>query len=95
MIEVITFRLGGGTGEASFLAADDAFRTEFLYAQRGLARATTARGADGEWIVILIWATEADADAATVAAETDPAATRFFGLVEAASLGRRRYATLD
>ena len=95
VIETTTFRLTEGTGEEQFLAADERARTGFLYRQRGLLRATTALGGDGEWIVVVLWATDDDADAAAARAGADPASAELRGLVNSATLVRRRYNTFD
>lgn len=55
MIETTTFRLADGVSDDVFLVTDEKVRTEFLYQQQGLIRATTARSGDGDWIVIVHW----------------------------------------
>ena len=55
MIETTRFRLAEGVTDDVFLVTDEKVRTEFLYQQQGMMRATTARSNDGEWIVILVW----------------------------------------
>lgn len=93
VIETTTFRLADGVDEAAFLAFDEQVRTGFLYHQPGIVRATTARGGDGEWIVIVIWASDADADAAFEAGTSDGTMQQFNQLVTAAK--RNRYRTFD
>jgi hypothetical protein len=95
IIETLTFRLAPGTDEATFLEADRRAQTEFTYQQPGLIRRTTARGADGHWIVIVMWQTAADADAAVARANGHPAAADFVSLLEETSVQRRRFETLD
>ena len=58
MIETTTFRLADGVADDVFLVTDDNVRTQFLYQQPGFVRATTARGRDGEWILIVVWGDE-------------------------------------
>ena len=93
VIETTTFRLADGIDEATFLEADEEIRTGFLYQQAGMARATTGRGDDGEWIIVVVWATKAEADAAAQAAEDDPAVHRFYQMAVAPA--KKRYHTLD
>src|SRR4051794_35326789 len=71
VIETTTFRVREGVGDAELLEADERVRTGVLYAQPGLVRATTARGDNGEWIVIVLWASPGDADAGAAAAAAD------------------------
>ena len=58
MIETTTFRLADGVADDVFLVTDDKVRTQFLYQQPGFVRATTARSADGAWILIVVWGDE-------------------------------------
>jgi hypothetical protein len=95
VIETTTLRLADGVDDATLLAADEKVRTGFLYQQPGLVRATTARGDDGQWIVVVLWASDDDADAAAARAETDPAYAALTALVDGATLHRRRYTTFD
>jgi hypothetical protein len=95
VIEITTFRLDDGVDDADFLQADERVRTGFLYRQPGLVRATTARGEFGEWIAVVLWRSSEEADDAAALAETDPATAELRGLVDARSIERRRYTTLD
>jgi len=56
VIETLTFQLAPGTAQSAFLEADQRVQTDFFYRQPGLARRTTARGGDGEWLVVVLWA---------------------------------------
>lgn len=53
IIEVRTFRLSGD--EKSFLDADRAEQHALCVRNRGVIRRTTARGEDGEWVVLTLW----------------------------------------
>ena len=93
VIETTTFRLADGVDDAAFLEFDEKVRTGFLYHQPGIVRATTARGDDGEWIVVVLWASIEDADAALEAGTSDGTMQRFTQLV--AGVERKRYRTFD
>ena len=93
VIETTTFRLADAVDDAAYLEFDEQMRTGFLYHQPGIVRATTARGGDGEWIVVVIWVSDEDADAALEAGKTDGTMQRFLQLVDAAE--RKRYQTFD
>ena len=93
MIETVTFRLAPGTGEADFREADARLQTEFCYRQPGIIRRTTARGDDGAWITVVLWASVADADAAAERSREDPVASAYARLVD--GVETRRYTTLD
>ena len=53
IVEVRTFRLAGD--EAAFTEADKREQHDLCVRNRGLIRRTTARGADGEWLVLALW----------------------------------------
>jgi hypothetical protein len=94
VIETMTFRLAGGADEAAFLAADKRVQSDFAYQQPGLLRRTTARGEGdraGEWIVIDLWATAADADACAARWDEDPVAQELMAFVDASTVEVRRY----
>ena len=93
VIETTTFRLADGVDDSTFLEFDERVRTGFLYHQPGFARATTARGDDGEWIVVVLWASDDAADAALDAGTNDGTMQRFTQLVTAVE--RNRYSTFD
>jgi hypothetical protein len=95
VVETQTFRLRDGVDEAAFLAADRRVQEEFIWRQPGFARRTTARGADGEWLVVLLWGSLAEAEAAHAAFETDPATKDLRDSVDVASVRVNRYETLD
>jgi hypothetical protein len=86
LVELTTFRLAPGVDEAAFLAADAEVQAE-LSPEPGFVRRTTARGEDGAWLVLAMWWTAGHADDAPPPVPAD--------LVDAASLHRERYTTLD
>jgi hypothetical protein len=93
VIEVVTFLLTPGTDERAFLDADARMQTGFVYLQPGLVRRTTARGDAGEWAVVTFWYSKQDANAA--AERTDPVRDAFNAFVDASSMRRSLYETLD
>jgi len=95
VIEIRTFRLADDADDAAFLAADSCAQVEFAYRQRGLLRRTTARGPDGTWLVLTVWADGDAADAAAAAAVGDDAAQAAASLADRASVAVRRFTTLD
>jgi hypothetical protein len=93
-IEVTTFHLADGTGEAAFLNSDRAVQAE-LGPREGFVRRTTARAEDGAWLVITLWRTPGDADRSGQSPFEKPTAQSFAELVDASSLETRRYRSLD
>jgi hypothetical protein len=95
VIETITFRLADGVAERDFLDADARVQSDFAYQQRGIVRRTTARGADGQWLVVVMWESDDDAENAAIAFADHPATHDFRRIVDQSSYTTRRYATLD
>ena len=89
------FRLRPDAHEEAFLAADRRVQEEFGYQQPGLLRRTTARGTDGNWIVIDLWRSAADADACDARWEQDPVPQAFMALVDRQSVTVERYQPLS
>lgn len=92
IVEITTFRLAPEADSGDFLRADRDVQTELYSPAPGFLRRTTARATDGEWVVVTLWRSDADADA--VDAE-HPTARAFARLVEPGSLTARRYTPLD
>jgi heme-degrading monooxygenase HmoA len=94
VVDVTTFRLAAGMDEDEFLAVDRRWQTELVPNRDGFVRRTTARRA-GEWAVITLWATEADA--AAFAAETAGHKVRraFEAALDTQSVRTARFDTLD
>jgi hypothetical protein len=95
VIEILTFRLAAGGGEDAFLAADRRVQVEFAYQQPGLMRRTTARAADGEWIVIDLWRAAEDADACAKRWDQEPVCQEFMALLDRSTVRTGRYFELD
>jgi hypothetical protein len=95
VVEVTTFRLADGVSTDVFEDADKRFQCEFAYAQPGLVRRTVARTDDGDWLVVTLWRSPADADAALRRSGEDEAARRYLVLLESSSVRTTRYRELD
>ena len=94
VVEITTFRLADGADDDGFLALDRRVQTELVPNQPGFMRRTTTRRGD-DWLVVTLWATEADAVAFEDVANRDPAQTEFDGHLEVGSVITRRFDTLD
>jgi len=95
LIETFQFCLTPDADEAAFLAVDKRLQSDFAYQQPGIVRRTTARGDNGEWIVIDLWQSAADADACAATWESDALAQEFMAFVDRESVRVTRYETLD
>jgi hypothetical protein len=95
VIEILRFKLAPGVDEAEFLAANKRLQMDFAYQQPGLLRRTTARGAGGEWVVIDLWRTWADADRCDTRWGKDEVSAHFQTLVDRSTVQVHRYSELD
>lgn len=95
VIDLLTFRLADGVDDGTFRRADRDVQQRFGPRHPGFVRRTTARGADGGWLVVTLWSSDAEADANLAAAGDHPAAVAFDALLDPSSVQRRRYTTLD
>jgi hypothetical protein len=91
----MAFRLAAGADEQVFLRADERVQSGFAYQQRGLLRRTTTRSADGEWLVVSVWGTNADAEEALAAESASDMVAAFASMLDESTVRRRRYTTLD
>ena len=90
IVETASFRLATGVDEATFLAADGRVQEELMLTKPALVRRTTARAANGEWLVMTLWWQDhEDTEAA------GPATDALLSMVDHATIRRRRYDTLD
>jgi heme-degrading monooxygenase HmoA len=95
VVEITTFRLVDGADEAAFLEADHRVQTEFFPNFPGFTRRTTARGHDGEWLVVVLWGSEQNAKAAEQLGSEHAAMQAFSAFVDASTVRVRRYTSLD
>ena len=95
MIEILRFRLVPGTDTIAFLDADKQVQTEFAYQQPGLVRRTTARGADGEWIVVDLWHSAEAADDCNAKWGRDDVTKAFMSFLDGESISTSRYLERD
>ena len=94
IVEITTFRLAEGVTDEAFLALDRRIQTELVPNQPGFLRRTTARHGD-DWLVVTLWAADADAAAYQRAVEGHPLQVEFEQAAEAGTAHLTRYTTLD
>lgn len=81
VVEWAPFRLAPGTEEAALLEASEALQRDFLQHQPGFARRELLRGADGQWVDLVVWSDEPSAMAAMSAAGSSPVCQAYFHLM--------------
>ena len=95
LIETHTFRLVKGADVGGFLDADRRVQTELMLTKPTFLRRTTARSGDGEWLVVVLWSSERDANISSAHFGDHPANATFTAFVDEATVTSRRYLTLD
>lgn len=94
VIEIRTFGLAEATSAQEFRRADERVQAEFYSQQAGFLRRTIARSEANEWIDIVLWHTDGDADRAGAAAATSVAVAEFLATLRRVPVVQR-YETLD
>jgi hypothetical protein len=88
------FRLKEGADEAAFLEADERLQREFTSKQPGLLRCTTARGVDGEWLVLHLWTSVEAADGPS-GASGDPVVDAWLDFIDQPTGRIERFEAID
>ena len=91
VIEVVQFKLAKGVTPAAFAALDRAVEREHVARQPGFMRRESAVSDDGEWLVVVHWASARDADASMASFTQAAAAQPFLAGLDAATMTMRRY----
>lgn len=90
-----TFKLVEGVAESEFVDASERVQIEFSHFQPGFVRRTVARGEDGEWLVLVLWGSEEEVDAALLASRADAATQAMSALIDPSTIETKRFQTLD
>jgi hypothetical protein len=85
IIELVHFKLADGVEDASFLAEAEKVQKEFLEKQPGFKSREIFKG-EGEWVDIVHWETEENANSAAKNFESNPECSTFIEMVDAASV---------
>jgi hypothetical protein len=93
VVEAAMFRLRSGTGRAQFLAASSA-AGEVLRGMRGFLGRDLLEGDDGEWLDLLHWASQEDAQRSIEALTQSRDAQPFLELIDPESVQLRHYRTV-
>lgn len=93
-IEIRSFGQAATASDEEFRRADERVQAEFYSLQAGFLRRTTARSPANEWIDIVLWHTDGDADRAGEAAATSESVRAFLATLDRVPVAQR-YTTLD
>jgi len=91
IIEIVRFKLAVGVDEQTFLRENEQVEREYIPKQPGFISREAARGDDGEWLVVVHWQTEQDADASMNKFMSDPDSQGFVAALDNSTLSMKRY----
>lgn len=91
VIEVVRFKLATGVSPQDFLLLDRAVEHQHVAKQPGFLRRESASTSGGEWLVIVHWASAADADASMTSFASAPAAAAFMKGLDAGTMTMQRF----
>lgn len=85
VLEIVTYTLNTGVSEADFLAVHAEF-CQFLDAQPGLEYRTLAKDAQGKYLDVVYWASQADLDKVQTTFKDDARCHALLAVVDEASI---------
>jgi len=91
IIEIARFKLAAGVDEQTFLRENKQVEREYIPKQPGFISREAARGEDGEWLVVVHWQTEQDADASMNKFMGDPNSQGFVAALDNSTVSMKRY----
>jgi heme-degrading monooxygenase HmoA len=94
-VETIRFRLREGVADSDFLRRNRGVEDNYMSRRPGFRSRETARGEDGEWLVVVHWDSGEAAQATMGAFFAAPEAQEFLDAVDKASASSVRYELVD
>ena len=91
IIEIARFKLAAGVDEQTSLRENEQVEREYIPKQPGFISREAARADDGEWLVIVHWQTEQDADASMNKFMGDPNSQGFVAALDSSTVSMKRY----
>lgn len=95
IVETIRLRLRDGIEEADFLCRNHRVETEYMARQPGFLSRETARSADGEWLVVVHWASKEAAEATIGAFFGAPQTQQFIAAVDTDTVSSGSYELVE
>ena len=91
IIEIATFKLKDGVSYETFMPLDKAVEVEHVAKQNGFISRESAKGQNGDWLVVVHWETEADAQASMNSFMQAPAAAPFIEQIDTDTMTMKHY----
>jgi len=90
-VETIRFKLRDGIADDDFRRRNRQVETEYMAKQSGFVSRETSRSGDGEYLVVVHWASEADAEKTVAAFFGAPQTQEFLAAVDVSTVASGRY----
>jgi hypothetical protein len=94
-VETIRFKLLDGVAEADFRVHNQKVENEYMALQPGFVSRQSALSEDGEWLVVVHWASVEDADATIGAFYGAPQTQDFLAAVDKTTVQSGRYQVVE
>jgi hypothetical protein len=94
-VETIRFKLRAGLAVADFIERNQKVENEYMSLRPGFLSRETSLSADGEWLVVVHWATEEDAAATIAAFFGAPETQDFIAAVDTGTVSSGSYALVE
>ncbi|MBF2720860.1 hypothetical protein IP510_13310 [Psychrobacter sp. NG254] len=91
VIEIASFTLKPNVSYTDFAKLDHTVEVDHVAKQKGFVSRESAMGKNGEWMVVVHWASLADADASMESFTKTPIAAEFMGSLDLDTMKMNRY----
>jgi heme-degrading monooxygenase HmoA len=91
VIEIATFNIKEGVSYQEFKPLDKAVEIQHVMKQPGFISRESAKGQNGEWLVVVHWESLKNADASMQSFMKAKAASKFMSHIDASTMSMKRY----
>ena len=91
IIEIVKFNINDGVNYDQFAPLDRALEVQHVSKQPGFVARHAAKGEDGEWLVVVYWASLDAADASMASFMDAPAAAEFVAHLDGDTMSMTRF----
>ena len=91
VIEIATLKLKDGVTYEEFAPIDKMIGSNYVAKQPGFISRESAKGENGEWVVVVHWKSKEDANKSMASFMNAPESSNFMELVDTSSMFMKRY----
>ena len=93
VIEIASFKLKNGVTYEAFAPLDKQVEAQHVSRQPGFISRYSAKGNNGDWVVVVHWASEKDAEASMNSFSSSPLAGDFMSKIDLSTMKMAHYST--